>query len=264
MPGTAASDEPRRSAKWEARREVIIDTSARVFARRGYHATGIAELCTVNGLGKGAFYHYIGSKEELLAAIHDRVMDEVMVGADRVAERGRVAVRAARDARRRAARRHPPLSRSRLGLPPRVPGADGRARRAVPRAPARVRAHGSRRSCRPASIPASSVRSTRGSPPSRGSACTTTRTCGSSRAAACRRATSRSRSPTSSSAGSRTSAASGNVCRVSQVHVVPGRGRCGCARRCSGGSCGPARGGWGGRCRRGRSSATPGTGPRSG
>jgi len=59
-----------------------------VFARSGYHATGIAELCTVNGLGKGAFYHYIDSKEELLAAIHDRVMDEVMLGAARVAQRG--------------------------------------------------------------------------------------------------------------------------------------------------------------------------------
>ena len=47
--------------------------------------------------------------------------------------------------------------------------------------------------------------------------------------------------------------------RVSQVHVVSARGRCGCARRCSGGSSGPARGGWGGRFRRGRSSATPGT-----
>jgi AcrR family transcriptional regulator len=41
-----------------------------------------------NDLGKGALYHYIGSKEELLAAIHDRVMDEVMLGADRVAETG--------------------------------------------------------------------------------------------------------------------------------------------------------------------------------
>jgi len=110
MPGPAANDEPRpplspsqapappgtvgkaavagRSAKWKARRDGIIDTSAGVFAQRGYHATGIAELCTVNGLGKGAFYYYIGSKEELLAAIHDRVMDEVMLGADRVAEAG--------------------------------------------------------------------------------------------------------------------------------------------------------------------------------
>jgi AcrR family transcriptional regulator len=88
MPQTAASEEPRRSAKWKARRDEIIDTSAQVFARQGYHATGIAELCTVNGVGKGAFYYYIGSKEELLAAIHDRVMDEVELGADRVAEAG--------------------------------------------------------------------------------------------------------------------------------------------------------------------------------
>ena len=85
---TAPSSETRRSAKWEVRREAIIDTSARLFARSGYHATGIAELCEANDLGKGALYHYIGSKEELLAAIHDRVMDEVMTGADRVAEAG--------------------------------------------------------------------------------------------------------------------------------------------------------------------------------
>ena len=83
---SAATDDSKRSAKWKERRDAIVDTSATVFARRGYHATGIAELCEVNGFGKGAFYYYIGSKEELLAAIHDRVMDEVMVGADRVAE----------------------------------------------------------------------------------------------------------------------------------------------------------------------------------
>ena len=88
MARTTASDDPQRSAKWTGRRDAIVDTSATVFARRGYHATGIVELCEVNGFGKGAFYYYIGSKEELLAAIHDRVMDEVMLGADRVAEAG--------------------------------------------------------------------------------------------------------------------------------------------------------------------------------
>jgi AcrR family transcriptional regulator len=88
LPPRAPSDEAPRSERWKARRDLIIDTSAPVFARQGYHATGIAELCTVNGLGKGAFYHYIDSKEELLAAIHDRVMDEVMLGAARVAEAG--------------------------------------------------------------------------------------------------------------------------------------------------------------------------------
>ena len=54
----------------------------------GYHATSTTELCEANQLGKGALYYYIGSKEELLAAIHDRVMDEVLLGADRVAAAG--------------------------------------------------------------------------------------------------------------------------------------------------------------------------------
>src|SRR5947209_2044145 len=86
--GHDANDEPRRSAKWQVRREQIVDTAAQVFARRGYHATGLTELCAATGLGKGALYHYIGSKEELLAAIHDRVMDEVMASADRVVAAG--------------------------------------------------------------------------------------------------------------------------------------------------------------------------------
>ncbi|HZQ87188.1 MAG TPA: TetR/AcrR family transcriptional regulator [Acidimicrobiales bacterium] len=88
MARVAVAEEPRRSQKWRERREQIVDASARVFARQGYHATGLTELCAANGLGKGALYHYIGSKEELLAAIHDRVMDEVMTGADRVAAAG--------------------------------------------------------------------------------------------------------------------------------------------------------------------------------
>jgi AcrR family transcriptional regulator len=88
MARTDATDDSPRRANWQARRQVIIDTSAPVFARHGYHATGIMQLCAANDLGKGALYHYIGSKEELLAAIHDRVMDEVMLGAERVAAAG--------------------------------------------------------------------------------------------------------------------------------------------------------------------------------
>jgi len=77
---------PERSERWRRRREEIVDTSAKVFAVHGFHGTSTTELCEANGLGKGALYYYIGSKEELLAAIHDRVMDEVMVGAARVVE----------------------------------------------------------------------------------------------------------------------------------------------------------------------------------
>ena len=67
-----------RSAKWHRRRDEIIDRSATIIAQRGFHATSTTELCEGNQLGKGALYHYIGSKESLLAGIHDRVMDEVL------------------------------------------------------------------------------------------------------------------------------------------------------------------------------------------
>jgi len=88
MPPIKAEDEPARSPKWHLRRQAIIDMSAKVFAKNGYHGTSTIELCEVNRIGKGALYYYIGSKEQLLAAIHDRVMDEVMLGADRVALAG--------------------------------------------------------------------------------------------------------------------------------------------------------------------------------
>lgn len=94
MPAAAPRPGPSRTPKWEARRQAIVDTSAHLFARHGYHATGMGDLCEANELGKGALYHYIGSKEALLAAIHDRVMDEVVAGAERAeAEGGSAAVR---------------------------------------------------------------------------------------------------------------------------------------------------------------------------
>lgn len=79
---------PTRSAKWNQRRARIIDRSASLMADRGYHATSTSELCEANGLGKGALYYYIGSKEQLLLAIHDRVLDEVLAGAERVDAEG--------------------------------------------------------------------------------------------------------------------------------------------------------------------------------
>jgi AcrR family transcriptional regulator len=88
MVQTRAKDKNGKSAKWQARRHEMVDVSAKVFAERGYHATSTNDLCEANGIGKGALYYYIGSKEALLAAIHDRVMDEVMLGADRAAVAG--------------------------------------------------------------------------------------------------------------------------------------------------------------------------------
>ncbi|MCW2688736.1 MAG: regulatory protein TetR [Mycobacterium sp.] len=72
----------RQKRTWQTRdtrREEIIAAAAHLWAARGYHAVGIAELCNVTGIGKGAFYHHVGSKEEILFEIHNRFVDPMLV-----------------------------------------------------------------------------------------------------------------------------------------------------------------------------------------
>lgn len=69
------SSSKRRST--EIRKQEIAHIAARLFASNGYHSTGMSELSEAVGLGKGALYYHIGSKEELLyeiSAIHVRQM----------------------------------------------------------------------------------------------------------------------------------------------------------------------------------------------
>jgi AcrR family transcriptional regulator len=46
-----------------------MDRAAHLFARRGYHATSVSDIVESLGVGKGVFYWYFSSKEELLAEI---------------------------------------------------------------------------------------------------------------------------------------------------------------------------------------------------
>lgn len=72
--------------RWDRRRSKIVDAAAELFAAKGYDATGIVELCGAVGLGKGALYYYIESKENLLALIHDRVIDQVIETGIRISQ----------------------------------------------------------------------------------------------------------------------------------------------------------------------------------
>lgn len=74
------------SVRYEGRQQEIIDRAAALFAERGYAAAGVTELGEAVGLGRGALYYYIGSKEALLVAIQDRVLGPLLAQANAIIE----------------------------------------------------------------------------------------------------------------------------------------------------------------------------------
>ena len=60
--------------------QVVLDAAA-VFAARGYDQTSVPELALALGVAAGGLYHYFASKEELLIAICDQLMDPLLAEA---------------------------------------------------------------------------------------------------------------------------------------------------------------------------------------
>jgi AcrR family transcriptional regulator len=53
------------------RREQILDAAARVFAEKGYHEAGIADIATDLGIGHGTFYRYFENKKDIVGQAMD-------------------------------------------------------------------------------------------------------------------------------------------------------------------------------------------------
>jgi AcrR family transcriptional regulator len=59
----------RLTQRGEERQRQLIEFATRRFAENGFHPTSVAEIVEGLGVGKGVFYWYFDSKEELLRAI---------------------------------------------------------------------------------------------------------------------------------------------------------------------------------------------------
>ncbi|PYM59650.1 MAG: TetR family transcriptional regulator [Candidatus Rokuibacteriota bacterium] len=55
-------------------REQIVQVATRLMAVQGYHRTSLEDVLRESGAGKGNFYHYFRSKEDLGYAILDRLV----------------------------------------------------------------------------------------------------------------------------------------------------------------------------------------------
>lgn len=62
-------DNKERTAIAEARREQILDAALKCFAKRGFHQTSMAEVCTEAKLSPGSVYRYFRSKDDIIAAL---------------------------------------------------------------------------------------------------------------------------------------------------------------------------------------------------
>ena len=59
----------RLTQRGRERRQQLMDFAATRFAEQGYHPTSVAEIVQGLGVGKGVFYWYFSSKEELFFEI---------------------------------------------------------------------------------------------------------------------------------------------------------------------------------------------------
>ena len=69
---------PALRERYDRRREEIVGDAARVFAERGYDQTSVPDLAEEMGLSVGSLYHYFRSKEQILIAICDQLMEPLL------------------------------------------------------------------------------------------------------------------------------------------------------------------------------------------
>ena len=65
----AARPRPRPRLPADERRRAVLDAARDVFARRGYHGAGIAEIASTCGCSEPILYRHFASKQALFAAV---------------------------------------------------------------------------------------------------------------------------------------------------------------------------------------------------
>jgi len=68
---------PDAEQRAQAKRDEILDAAERVFAEKGYHESGIADIAAELGIGHGTFYRYFKNKRDIASHVLDRVVAKI-------------------------------------------------------------------------------------------------------------------------------------------------------------------------------------------
>ena len=69
------------TAEGAARRALILDVAAELFARQGFNSTTLRDVAHAAALKKASVYHYFSSKDAILLAVLAEGIDELLSGA---------------------------------------------------------------------------------------------------------------------------------------------------------------------------------------
>lgn len=75
MPRTPSENESIRRAS----KQQILKATMDLFCSKGYHSTSIDDVAKRAQISKGLLYHYFKGKEELLAAIVDMRINDILI-----------------------------------------------------------------------------------------------------------------------------------------------------------------------------------------
>ena len=86
-----------RNGRDSTREGEILTAAARIFREKGYHGTSVQDIAEAVGLLKGSLYHYIRSKEELLARLFEGSLGDTIVELEAIATRNATTTERLRD-----------------------------------------------------------------------------------------------------------------------------------------------------------------------
>src|ERR1051325_8012097 len=72
------NDPMNQFSRHDQKLELILRTSARIFAEKSYHSTSMRDISRATGVSLAGLYHYCKSKEELLFLIQDHCFGRVL------------------------------------------------------------------------------------------------------------------------------------------------------------------------------------------
>lgn len=75
-PWTSVRD---RASEREEKREAVLHAAAQAFSRNGYYRTSLDQIAERLGITKPTLYYYAKNKEDLIAAVMERALEQMLV-----------------------------------------------------------------------------------------------------------------------------------------------------------------------------------------